>query len=576
MSLINLSRTSCKSCYKCVNSCAVKAIKMISEQAETVENRCINCGHCLVICPQNARSIKNDVELIKEALRSKRKIIASIAPSFPAAYDIKESGQLVTALKQLGFYAVEETAEGAQAVLDYYKRYISEGSLDNIITTSCPSVNYIVQIYYPSLIKYLLPVDSPMVAHAKIIRQRYGTDSYIVFIGPCIAKKKEAEDFHKIGLIDAVITFNELYEWLSEENISLLKLEPSEFGSEVYKGGSSFPIVGSIVDFAMKDSRNVKYEAIKIDGTSECMDIFKSMETGEITGVCVEANVCRGGCIGGPGISNNENSFFNKRKRVKQYIESKKCEPEKKDIEPFISKINLMRQFDNLEIVKKLASEDDIKEILKKMGKYTKEDELNCGGCGYNTCREKAQAVFEGMSESSLCLPYIRNKAESLKNLIFEASPNAIFIIDEDMNVLECNPKAEKVFLVNADTLKGKSVNMLIDDSDFKIVRDTREDIERKKVAYPAYGVVMMEDILYLENQSSVLIVMSDITAEEKNKKELARVKENTLDTAQVVIEKQMRVAQEIASLLGETTAETKVILTKLKNLAAEESSDIS
>lgn len=545
---------------------------MIDEQAETVDERCINCGHCLAVCPQNARSIVNDVSLIKSAINDNKKIVASVAPSFPAAFSTGDSTKIVTALKLLGFDAVEETAVGAEVVLNIYRKLLREGSFKNFITTSCPASNYLIEKYYPSLIKYMAPVITPMAAHAKLLKESYGKDAFVVFIGPCIAKKREAEDYGFDGFIDAVITFDELIDWLLEEDIDVKSLKRMDFDVRTYSGGASFPIVGSILDFSMDDTLRNKYETIKIDGTRECMDLFRSLENGEITDVCVEPNVCKGGCIGGPGFLDAESSFYNRRKKVKQYVSGK----HQKELDAADrNDTKFLKEFEDHHIYRKYASDGEIQNILRKMGKFSKEDELNCGGCGYNTCIEKAQSVVEGMSEPTQCLPFIRSNAESLKNIIFEASPNAIFIIDEEMCILECNPKAEKVFCINAYDVKGKPISMLVDDSDFMKVKSTKENQLNIKAAYPKYGVVMIEDIIYLEKQESILIVMNDITEEEKNEKELTVVKENTLDAAQAVIENQMRVAQEIASLLGETTAETKVILTKLKKLVAEESGGI-
>ena len=204
--------------------------------------------------------------------------------------------------------------------------------------------------------------------------------------------------------------------------------------------------------------------------------------------------------------------------------------------------------------------------ILKTMGKREKQDELNCGACGYNTCREKAQAVFEGMSQMSMCMPYMRSKVESLTN-IFGTSPNIIFILDEEMNVKEFNPSAEKVFQIKAQEIKEKPITLLMDDDYFQQVKKTKQNLYNQKVVYNHYGIVVILNVLYLEKENIMLVIMNNITVQEKNKEELARVKEKTLNAAQDVIDKQMRVAQEIASLLGETTAETKVTLTKLKNI---------
>jgi PAS domain S-box-containing protein len=213
------------------------------------------------------------------------------------------------------------------------------------------------------------------------------------------------------------------------------------------------------------------------------------------------------------------------------------------------------------------VSEEQLSGIMKSMGKYELADELNCGVCGYNTCKEKAKAVAQGMAETDMCLNYMRNKAERITNVIFENSPSIIFLIDEEMNIVELNPTAEINFSTKAEFIKGKPISILIDDSDFIKVKETKVSILGKKVAYPKYNSIFIQNVLYLEKQNVILITMSDISEIESNKKELMRVRENTLNAAQQVIEKQMRVAQEIASLLGETTAETKITLTKLKKI---------
>jgi PAS domain S-box-containing protein len=199
---------------------------------------------------------------------------------------------------------------------------------------------------------------------------------------------------------------------------------------------------------------------------------------------------------------------------------------------------------------------------------------LNCGGCGYNTCREKAQAVFEGMAEKNMCLPFMRGKAESVTNVIFENTPNIILFIDEKLNILEINPTGQKIFGVKEDFIKERPISIIMDEEPFKLVRDSRKSLLAQRVSYPDYGVVLLQNIMYLEKQNVILAIMSNITKEEKQRDELKRVKENAIDAAERVIEKQMRVAQEIASLLGETTAETKVTLTKLKNIALQETGE--
>lgn len=574
MKFLNFSEANCKNCYKCLRHCPVKAIKIKNGQANIVEERCIGCGQCLVVCPQEARNIKSDLEEVREAIKSNKKVIVSIAPSFAGVFNVKHGGEIVTGLKKIGFSIVEETAIGAEVVAKLYKSFIENSKLENIITTSCPSANYLIEKYYPSLVKYMIPVVSPMVAHGKMIKHRYGMDSYVVFIGPCTAKKIEAVNFQHEGIIDAVLTFEELSEWFKKEDINLEELEPMPFDSQTNKTGRGFPIKGGVLNSFTDKSIMEKYDFITIDGIKDCMNAFESLNSGNLNKVCLEVNVCNGSCIGGPVMPKEETDYYNRLKRIKEYLHQREKDNEDKYIYN-VENIDFTKRFFDRKLSKQKASEKEIERILRKMGKYEKSDELNCGACGYNTCREKAQAVYEGMAEMEMCLPYMRSKAESLNNIIVENSPNAIMLVDEELRIKEFNPTAERIFKVKAENIMDKPLAVLIDDSKFIEVKESRENILKQKESYPAYGVVLMQNIIYLEKQNVILAIMVDITVEEANKKELMRVRENTLDAAQSVIEKQMRVAQEIASLLGETTAETKMILTKLKQLTMGETGDI-
>lgn len=572
MSLINISKVSCKSCYKCVNSCSVKAIRMLQEKAEIIEDRCISCGNCLVICPQRARSIVNDVTSVKKAIKEGKKVIASIAPSFAGAFDFVEAGQLASALKKLGFSYVEETGIGAEVVNELYKEELSSGEYTNFICTSCPSANYLVEKYYKDLIPFLAPVVSPMIAHGMLIKKHYGQESFVVFIGPCVAKKNEAEELNNYESIDEVITFTELSDWIKEEGIIIQDQDSMPFDRESNSFGKSYPLNGGAVSDLEEIAKELSYEIIKVQGIDNCMEIFNSIASKELNGVLVEANVCKGGCIGGPSMMLKNTGYHKRLKRIRSYIEKSKKEEKSAVFSMDCSlKETFKRSFEDKSFQKLMPQEKEIKSILKKMGKFDTEDELNCGGCGYESCRAHAIAIFQGMSEINMCFPYIRSKAESLKNVIFESSPNVIIILDEELNIKEFNPAAEKLFRISFNDIKDKPVSYLMDHKNFIIARDSKCNISGEKVETKNHRLILLEAVMYLQKQEIILAIMKDITSEEKNHIELIKVKENTLNAAQEVIDKQMRVAQEIASLLGETTAETKIILSKLKKLANEE-----
>jgi iron only hydrogenase large subunit-like protein len=562
MKIMDFLPANCKNCYKCVRNCSVKAIKIVDHQAKIDPDRCISCGECFVVCPQNARYIVSDINLIKKSISENKKVIASIAPSYNGIY--KEPQKLITALKKLGFTVVEETAIGAEIVTKLYSKYIKNNNKANLITSCCPSVNLLIEKYYPSLIDYLIPIDSPMLVHTKLLREKYGEDAVIAFIGPCISKKSEGLN------LNAVLTFEEIDNWLKECNIDISSLESTILEQEASLTGKIYPMENGILE-GLTDSIDNKYLQMKVSGLDSLKNVFSSMEKGLITNVIVEANSCKGSCIGGPAVTkenNQEESFVRLNNNVrKSSIQANDCYN--------FNEYDFGKSFENLKIKANTPTEEEVQSILHKIGKYTKNDELNCGACGYDTCRDKAIAVYQGMSHPEMCIPNMRNRAERMIDTLFNHSPNLIVILDENLNVLEFNPIAEKSFKIRAEDIHNRPISKLIDDEDYINVLTSKQNIYNKKVYYKKFDLVVLLSILYLPRQNLYLSIMYNMTEEEKKNEELLTLKENTLNAAQNIINKQMRVAQEIASLLGETTAETKVTLTKLQKIVRGEEGEV-
>lgn len=573
MKYMNFSKANCKNCYKCLRACPVKAIKFKNEQAEIEEDRCIACGHCLSICPQNARQVLSDLDNVKYIVNLSTPVIVSIAPSFAGFFDVEE-GKVITALKKLGFSYVHETAYGAELVAKLYNEYVEVHQQDNYITTSCPSANYLVEKYHPELVKYMIPTVSPMLAHGKILKQVYGKDSIVVFIGPCHAKKVEVEEYKEEKIINSVLTFQEVKAWLKEEAIHLEDLEVSEFEHNDLSGGRRFPLDGGILECMGGNFKNRSLNTISVTGTEDCMEIFKSMEQGKLKNCFVEVSSCKGSCVGGPKMIKDEEGYYTRFNKVRNYINKRVKSTELEEVS-IPEGIVFSRAFKDKEIIKESPRDEEIVKIMRQMGKYAKEDELNCGVCGYNTCREKAEAVYEGMAETSMCLHFMRSKAESLSNVIIENTPNCLILLDGDMRIKEINPAAENTFLVDKENIVGKPITVLLEDEDFKKVKETGESVIGKKVVYGKYNAVFIINAIYLEKQDAVLITLVNIIDEERNREEIIRIKRNALNAADEIIQKQMRVAQEIAGVLGETTAETKLILMELRKVISGESGEV-
>ncbi|GAA0743185.1 [Fe-Fe] hydrogenase large subunit C-terminal domain-containing protein [Clostridium oceanicum] len=565
MNYIDISGSNCRNCYKCLRSCPVKAIKFQNEKAEIVEERCISCGNCLVICPQNAKKDVQDINKIKKAISSGKKVVASISSVFPGFFSIDE-GKVISALRSLGFSNIEETALGGEIVSELYKNYIEKTKLNNYISSTCPSVVSLIEKYFPDLIKYLMPISSSMTAHGKMLKNLYGQNSFVVFIGPCIAKKTESDIYKKDKAIDAVINFDELKNWIKISNIDIKNLPLGDFDKNTYKKIRTFAMKNGIIDSIKDTLCNKNLNSIAVTGVKDCIEALKSMEKGYIKNTFLEISSCEGSCIGGPNMCKSKSLYYYRLNKVKNYIQNRNKNTLTK-LPTIPSSIDFSVKFHDKSFKKKKAPKEELLKIMKSLGKYSKKDELNCGVCGYNTCLEKAQAIYEGMAETNMCLHYMRNKAENLTNAIFENTVNSIFLLDENMHVKAMNPAAEKTFLVKAKDIKDKPISLLINDEDFIYVKETQKNIIGKKLSYPQYNVVFIKTIVYMPKQRMIMVSMFNVTEEEKNKKELLKVKEETIDAAHKVIEKQMRVAQEIASLLGETTAETKTTLTKLKKV---------
>lgn len=562
MKVIDFKKASCRHCYKCVRSCSVKAIRVKNGQAAIMEDHCILCGTCLEVCPQNAKTFVSDLDIVKKMLLSGEKVVVSLAPAYLGIIECDSPGQVIDALLRLGFSEVRETSEGAAYVTESYAKLLQDGSMKNIITTCCPSVNDLVEKYYPDIISDMAPVVSPMIAHGKLIKSLYGSSVKVVFIGPCIAKKMEAEgDGRTSGFVDAVLTFEELEEWLKEAGIDLRSCNDISPANPDPAVNRLYPVSNGVVLSVLSKKTSEPYKKIFIDGVENCREVFEDIREGNLTGCFIEANMCEGGCIKGPAARKLNISKY----KAKMTIEEQTTR-EAPSYPELPEAVNLSKRFRSARLSDQMPDEAQIREILMATGKYDKTEELNCGACGYPTCRDKAIAVFQGKAELEMCLPYIYEKASSMSNVVLEMTPEMILMVDSSYQIIEFNKKAEQIFNIPASEAIGKLIFDFMDVEDFDYVLRTHSPITRKKIELEKSGSVMLETIVYIESHNMLLAVFQDITAEEEDRERRFNMRMDTVEIAQKVIDRQMMVAQEIAGLLGETTAETKVILSQLRD----------
>lgn len=560
MQYLDFTGSRCRDCYKCLRECPVKAIKFVDHEARIITDRCILCGKCTVVCPQNAKRVHSEIGDVEALLASGKPVIASVAPSFVSAFGVKDFAVMGIALGKLGFKMAEETAVGANIVTAEYEKLLETGEYKNFITSACPAINRMIQLYYPKALKYLAPVASPMVAHARLLKKRY-PEAEIVFIGPCIAKKREGRES---GLISAVLTFTELKTLFDEKGIDLNAIAAIPVNEDIKNRSKYYPISRGIIKSFNRLPQN--YEYVAVDGVKRSFDVLEDID--KLEGMFIEINCCEYACINGPATIKNQGSL-KANEDVRRYAQDSLKGGEPGYIDPM--GIDYAEGHPRISLGNVVPSERDIRAVLAKTGKFKPEDELNCGACGYPTCREKAIAVLNGNADLEMCIPYMRKRAESMSYEIIQNSPNGIIMMDYDLKISESNSLARKLLGINLDDPKGTYLYESINAAEFFQAVSGGKDVHRQKIYIEESKRYVDMNIILLPEHKTLFAVLKDVTDAVEYSKELDEVREKTLETTDAVIKKQMRVAQEIASLLGETTAETKVALLKLKNTLAGE-----
>lgn len=555
--ILNLNKNNCTDCYKCIRDCSVKAITFANDTAEIVHDDCILCGRCYVTCPQKAKQVRSDIQRVKDAIAGGKRVVCSLAPSFIANFRIRSLDVIIQALENLGFAEVQETAIGAQLVSEEYARIMEEDKLHVLISSCCPSINMLIKKYYPTMLPYLAKVLTPMEAHCKLIKQQQ-PDAFTVFIGPCIAKKKEGDES---PFVDAVLTFDELADWFGEEGITL----PYEHVDPESQGALArlYPATGGV----LKATAKVKgYRRIAIDGVDNCRGVFDEIENSDFGKVFIEMSACSGSCVNGPCIRDHAERRLKGAMRVDTFAGDGET-PYQVDNKPSIQTIYSFDSGHRMQF-----GGDAIRDMLFKMGKTSPEKELNCGSCGYPTCRDKAIAILEGKAKIEMCLPFLKEKAESFSDTIIHNTPTAIIVMNEDLVVQQINPSAVKMFkLKSASDILREPVERILNPADYQMLVNAALHTKTHKHYLADYGLYVDETILYDRQYHVVITLIRDVTEHEKLRLQGTELKQQTMEITNKVIDKQMRIVQEIASLLGETTAETQIALTKLKDAMAHE-----
>ena len=548
---LRLKKSNCKNCYKCIRHCPVKSIRFSDNQAHIVGDECILCGQCFVVCPQNAKEIRCDLDRARALLASGRPVYASLAPSFAADFPGVTITAMQKALSALGFAGAEETAVGATMVKKRYEEILVTEHPDVLISSCCHSVNLLIRRYFPEALPYLAAVRSPMQAHCVDLKRRH-PGAAAIFIGPCISKKAEADEYPDGA--DCVLTFEELNQWLAGENITFEDIpDPPEVGGRA----RLFPTSGGIL--RSMHEKTPDYTYLVVDGQENCIAALQDVIRGDLKNCFIEMSACSGSCVGGPVMGKNHRAPVRDFAYVDRYAQN--CDF---PVDMSVQKLHAEHSFMGLHHQK--PGQRAIEEVLHALGKMTPEQELNCGSCGYNTCREKAEAVVLGKADLTMCLPYLKEKAETFSGNVLENTPNGIILLDEDMQIQQITPAACGIMNIPMPSdAVGQPIIRYLNPEPFVQVLQSKRSSKATQVYLAEYKKHVELTIVYDGKYHNVMAILRDITreAEEQARKDAAS--RHTIEVTDKVIEKQMRVVQEIASLLGETTAETKIALTKLK-----------
>lgn len=551
MSILEFKKVNCKDCYKCVRYCPVKSIRVKDHAASILAGECILCGNCTIVCPQHAKEDINDVPMIKVLMSKHETVIAIVAPSFAAYFNISFETMKST-LKKLGFADVFEVAEGAHVVKNEYERLVAENPDQTWITSSCASVNYYIKRHRPEAAKYLLPVLTPMKALAKILRERY-PEAKFVFIGPCLSKKGEA--FENGSGVSAVLLFEELEDWLAEENI--IVHEDESFRNQP-RLSRLFPMSGGILA-TMKQRPGINY--LPISGFDGVKQTIEDVIDGKLPHCFIEMNFCKGGCVGGPSFRRKELGTLRGAVKTRQAAGTTIYDEDYSVPET----LDYSTTFQTKRVFRLEPTKAQIEAVLRQMDKFSPEDELNCGMCGYSTCREKARAVLFGKAEIDMCMPYIRKRAENYAGKIIDSVPSGILAIDMSLNISQANPAACDIFGVDATSLVGQPIGTILDENDFVNLLASDEDTLMTSIYLPDYGLYLDETLQVNRDANLIICILKNVTEEKTRHRRAMQKRQQTAAIADEIVEKQLRMVHEIASLLGETASETKIAISDLK-----------
>ncbi len=556
------NKARCRDCYRCLRACPVKAIRVVGGQAFVEADRCIACGTCIRECPQEAKTFRNDVERAARLMAAGGVFAVSVAPSFAAYFKAEDRAKLPTALRQLGFAYVGETAIGAYEVAHATAEHINACGGGSHICTACPAVVSYVEQYEPDLAPKLTPILSPMLAHAKILKRRLGKKAKVFFIGPCVAKKAEAERTENEGLVDCVLTFVELEEWLRRAGVVLAARQDGGFDEEPTGDARFFPVPGGLARTASLHTDLLAADCLAVSGIAEVRQALDSLREGEHT-MLVEPLFCPQGCVNGPGMPSEANMYVRRGELLEYAANYAGAEPIEYRSEP----VDLHAEYGSNKAKEAVFTEEQIQAVFEQTGKANPDDQLNCGACGYASCRDKAIAVLRGMAVPEMCIPYMRRLAEQRSDKILESTPNGVVILNAQLELLYMNPAFRSMFQCT-DSVLGKRISYLVDPEPFEQIAGGHDMMTELTARHDRYNLVCHQIVYAMRDERQYVGIFVNITNSLDTQERLKRLRAQTIRKAHELMEHQIKAAQEMAQFLGESTARSEELVRNILSMA--------
>jgi iron only hydrogenase large subunit-like protein len=548
----------CQDCYKCVRNCPVKAIKVEGGYASVVSELCIVCGHCVEVCPNGAKKVRDDLATARQLLALKDTVYVSLAPSYVTEFPGLPPAQLIGALKKLGFAGVSETALGAQQVSAQAAVLLRNQPGRVLVSSACPTVVAYLQKHHPDGTDLLTGLLSPLLTHCQMLRQQFGAGIGTVFIGPCIAKKIEAVQHPE--LLDVVLTFEDLRRWLALEKILLENVATGpedRFQPEHSAEGAWYPVDGGMIAgmksaCAVNDCSLMAFSGI--GAIKKALDGIEEIRTDR--GLFLELLACEGGCVNGPKVLRRDATVV-KRHRILNSV------PPPEVALPRPPLVNTPTDFAVPPVTIVRYPDAQIREALRSVGKFSVDDELNCGGCGYDTCREFGIALIGLKAERAMCVTYMRQLAHKKANALIQKMPSAVVIVNDTLRIIEFNAAFVRLFAPSKTAGDGGAVpiegialaEVMPFASLFHNVLKTGEDLLDRDLRFQSS--ILHATIFSIEKHCLVGGILQDITKP-------AVQKEQVIRKAREVIQKQLATTQQIAYLLGENAAESEITLNSI------------